>query len=117
MIELLPKWHLHGNRPSFYDCDSVTLLELASKLHGAMNELITEYNNFVDDVNARITEFMSETNSDQEAFEVAMRQEFQDFIDVINMKYDAQEQRIQDAIDAGIREIESAVDTVIAEQY
>lgn len=107
MIKLLPKWNLHGNRPSFYDTDSVTLLELASRLHGSMNEIITDYNAFADRINGEISSFMTSTNKDLEAFETAMRQEFQDFIDVINLKYNAQEEIINNAISGAISEIEN----------
>ena len=86
MIPLLPKWHLHGNRPTFYDTDAVTMLELASTLHGSMNTLIDDYNKFVDNVNETISELMKATEQDQEVFKTAIRQEFQDFIDIVNLK-------------------------------
>ena len=54
MIPLLPKWCLHGNRPTFYDCDAVTMLELASNLHGSMNTVIAEYNKLAEEVNSRL---------------------------------------------------------------
>lgn len=92
MINLLPKWNLHSNRPTFYDTDSVTMLELAAKLHGAMNELITEYNQFVENTNATIQNFIDSTNQDQETFETALRQEFQDFIDIVDLKLKAMEE-------------------------
>ena len=41
-IQLLPKMYLHGNRPSFYDSDSVTVLELSAQMRGKMNELIDD---------------------------------------------------------------------------
>ena len=115
MIELLPKWHLHGNRPSFYDMDSVTLLELASKLHGAMNELIADYNRFVDEVNQRITDFTTSTNQDIETFEIAMRQEFQDFIDVVNLKYAGQIPLIEQTIANGIKAIQNEANKVVGD--
>ena len=86
MMELLPKLNLQNTIPSFYDTESVTVLELTSKLYGAMNELIKDYNNFVEETNNKITEFTEGTNENLETFETAMRQEFQDFIDVVNLK-------------------------------
>lgn len=41
-MELLPKIVIPDGRPSVYDTESATLLELVAKLHGAMNELISE---------------------------------------------------------------------------
>ena len=109
MIDILPKWILNTPRPCFYDVESATTIEMVSRLHGKMNELISDYNKFVDEVNKKITDFMNDTT--------AMRQEFQDFIDVVNVKYNAQEQRIEKAIADGIAEIESAVDSVLDATY
>ena len=86
MFPLLPKWNLNPNRPSFYDTDSATLLELASTLHATMNSLIEEYNKFVDNVNNTLTEFTQSETQNREVFEVAIRQEFQDFINIIDLK-------------------------------
>ena len=86
MIPLLPRWYLMPNRPSFYDTDSKTLLELASTLHATMNDLIEDYNNFVDATNDAITEFTEQTAENQEKFAIALRQEFQDFINVVELK-------------------------------
>ena len=97
MIEFLPRWNLRHNRPTFYDTDSVTMLELASNLHGKMNELIEDYNTYVDSVNKTMTEFINSEQQDEEAFRTALRQEFQDFIDVVDLKLKDQDQEIQSA--------------------
>lgn len=85
-IPLLPAWNLQPNRPTFYDTDSATMLELAAKMHAAFNEMVNDYNNFAVSVNNQMQMFIDSTEADQEAFQVGIRQEFQDFIDVINMK-------------------------------
>ena len=105
MIPLLPKWNLHANRPTFYDTDSVTMLELAGRLHGSMNELITDYNSFVENVNKVITEFTNSTEKNNEVFETALRQEFQDFIDIINLKIKEQDLKVAKAVDDVKQEI------------
>ena len=86
MIPLLPKWYLHGNRPTFYDGDAVTMLELASTLHASMNSVIEEYNKLEESVNKSVSEFMAGEVKNREEFEVGLRQEFQDFIDIVNLK-------------------------------
>lgn len=111
MIPLLPKWNLHNSRPSFYDSDTVTMLELAAKLHGTMNSLIEDYNSLVEGVNKTIAEFKEGTIEDFEAFETAMRQEFQDFIDSVAVGYQLQEQRINTKIE----EFENTVNELIGE--
>lgn len=85
-MELLPKWILNDERPSFYDTESVTAITSVARLHGAMNELIKEYNAFADRYNKIVADFTNDANTDREVFEVAMRQEFQDFINVIDLK-------------------------------
>lgn len=95
MIPLLPKWNLHGNRPTFYDADAVTMLELASILHGSMNTVIDEYNKLAESVNKTITDFTTGAIKDREEFETALRQEFQDFIDIVNLKNEDMDRRIK----------------------
>lgn len=94
MFPLIPKWNLRPNRPSFYDTDSATLLELASTLHTTMNSLIEDYNKFVDSTNKATTEFMQSETQKREVFEIAIRQEFQDFINVVDLKIRGMEQTI-----------------------
>lgn len=104
MIQLLPKWNLHNKRPSFYDTDSVTMLELAAKLHGAMNEVIEAYNELEENINKQTGDFITETNQDREVFASALRQEFQDFIDIINLKLlDVQGPRGYSAYEIAVR--------------
>lgn len=86
MITLLPKFIFADMQPAFYDKDSVTVLELVAKIHGKTNEIVKEYNSFSESVNERVTEFFNSNNEDFEAFKIGLRQEFQDFIDVIDLK-------------------------------
>lgn len=85
-MKLLPKWALTNLRPTIYDAESGSVIEQTAKVYGAMNELIEEYNKFADSWNSKIEVFMSDVNADNETFRVALRQEFQDFIDVVVLK-------------------------------
>ena len=82
----LPHWVLTSKRPAFYDSESGSSIEQTAKVYGAMNELIDEYNKFVDNVNKNIDDFEKGIINDNEVFAVGLRQEFQDFIDVIELK-------------------------------
>jgi hypothetical protein len=95
---LLPKWIITNKRPSIHDTESLTILEGMGKVYGAMNDLINEYNSFADNVNTIITEFTNSATKNQEEFEVALRQEFQDFIDVIEIKTQQQQTQIDNAV-------------------
>lgn len=145
-MELLPKWNLHNNRPTFYDTDAVTMLELASKMHGAMNELIKEYNELSDGLSDTMAKRIKELDEAREVFETALRQEFQDFIDVTDLQVTTQEYRLDEkitdclarleakttecitrleaktaeceaALDAFIDEVTGAIDEVLSESY
>ena len=101
-IPLLPNMILPNTRPTFYDCDSVTIQELAATLHGAMNNVINEYNK----LETSVAEFMESTNANQEAFQIAIRQEFQDFIDIVDLTVKNMEKTVettvQNAIENGV---------------
>lgn len=97
-MQLLPKWVLTNKFPSVYDSESKTVLEQTARIYGAMNDLITEYNAFADRTNQLITEFTASATQNQEQFEIALRQEFQDFIDVIEIKVQQQQTQIDNAV-------------------
>lgn len=94
-MNLLPKWVLPPTMPSVYESESFTALEMVAKVYGAMNELITEYNKFVDSVNKKIETFTAETKEQQELFALDLRQEFQDFIDIISLTVTNQTQALE----------------------
>jgi len=85
MIQL-PRWVLTNEMPAFYESESATSIEMVAKLYGAMQTLIDEYNSFAEGMEKTINDFMADATTDREVFEVAMRQEFQDFIDVVELK-------------------------------
>ena len=51
-----------------------------------MQELINENNAFAGEMETKINEFTAETTEELELFKTSMRQEFQDFIDTVDMK-------------------------------
>lgn len=101
----LPRWVLTNPIPAVLDTESVTAIEMVAKLYGAMQGLIDEYNAFAERTEKSVNDFMNDSNADREVFQIAMRQEFQDFIDVIDVKVTAAESYMR----TNLREI--------AEQY
>lgn len=100
MTDLTPKCVLPPTSPSFYDLESVTLSEMAARLHSKL------------------------ANHEDGVFEAALRQEFQDFIDIVNMKYGAQEKIIDDKIaecikvaEECIAQIDSAIEIALSATY
>lgn len=106
-MEKLPKWLVTDTHPSLYDLESATAIEQTAKVYGAMQKLIEEYNAFSERVNAIVEEYEGFTTKDNEEFRVALRQEFQDFIDIINLKVKAQDKEIDERFKAIVEDIET----------
>ena len=85
-MERLPKWCITDRFPALYDVESATTIEQTAKIYGAMNELVDEYNKHAETINNELEKFENGLIADFETYKVAMRQEFQDFIDVIDLK-------------------------------
>lgn len=98
-IEMLPNWRIPDTSPAFYDTESATAIEQTARLHDKVRELIEAYNEFVVNVEILIDEFETSATNDMETFKVGIRQEFQDFIDVVNLAIGGQETKINEAID------------------
>lgn len=54
IIAPLPHWVLTDLQPAIYDNESVTAVQMVAKLYAKMQELITTYNEFADQVNAEM---------------------------------------------------------------
>lgn len=99
-MEKLPFWQLTNPHPAFYDAESGSAITMVAKVYAAMNELIEEHNTYIEGLNTRIDEFMNTANTEREEFAVAMRQEYQDFIDVIDLKVQVMEKTLSDMVDS-----------------
>lgn len=105
-IELLPKMLLSDTRPAFYDRESATAIEATAKIHAAINEVIADYNKFADEANGKIESLAKEISSELELFKTSIRQEFQDFIDIVDLRLiepssalEIDEERLEDVIE------------------
>ena len=99
IIKKLPHWVITNKKPGFYDTDSGSTIEQTALVYKKMNELIEEYNKFVDETNLFIEEFVTNMTTSYEEFTVAMEQKFNDFVKVIELKIDSQDQAIAEAVD------------------
>ena len=111
----LPLWIMNQNKPSVYDSESATAIEMVGKVYGAMQELIDEYNSFATNCNKLIEDFTSGALKDAETFRTALRQEFQDFIDVVNLKIMSQDKKISDLSNYVKNNIAGVINDIIAE--
>ena len=119
MIHKLPHWVITHKHPAFYDSESATAIEQTAKLYRAFQDLVEDYNIFVDKINVHIEEYEASTDRKIEVFETAMRQEFQEFIDITNLKYADQENRfdaMMSEFNARIDELTTQINVFIAEK-
>jgi hypothetical protein len=100
MIKRLPAWCIINKFPAFYDIESATAIEQTARIYGKMNELVESYNKFATELTDTVNHFIDETESDCEVFKIAIRQEFQDFINVIDLKVQALEKTYKDIVDS-----------------
>lgn len=110
-MELLPKWVLPPTLPSVYDCESFTALEMVSKLYGAVNELINEYNKTVEQVNG----FQNEEKAAREKFETDLTKVIREFMcEMRNGAGETTKKMVKEMIDNGEIVVN---DTVVNVEY
>lgn len=109
----LPKWLLTDKNPAFYDLESATAIEQTAKVYGAMRDLIKHYNEFVESIEREVNKFSLENNEDLESFKVGIRQEFQDFIDIINLKVKGLSVEVDKAVSFMVENLETSVISVV----
>ena len=97
-IPLMPGWSIVNPFPANYDVESKTVIEQTARMYGKVNELIESYNTFTTNIENKTNEFIETTNGDYEAFKISIRQEFQDFIDTIELKLNEQQKIIDNAV-------------------
>lgn len=54
MIKLLPYWVVSDTLPAFYETEGATAIQMVAKIYGKVNEMIDDYNHFVDEINSTI---------------------------------------------------------------
>lgn len=120
-MKLLPNWIIPDTLPAYRDGESKTAIEQTYKVYQAMQDLINEYNAFAEGINTKLTEFKTQYEEDIEVFTTSLRQEFQDFIDTIDIKISTLEEtltasikeQLEPQIQATINEMTSAINNSI----
>lgn len=79
-MNLLPKWVLPSPFPAVYDSESFTAIEMVSKVYGAMNTLIEEYNKFADTANAAFAKFSTDETEARNNFEESVTKVYRQFM-------------------------------------
>lgn len=98
MINPLPYWNLTDIKPAFHDVESLTAIQMIARIYPKIQELVSDYNKFVTNINKSIQDFMNETNCSQQEFEARIIKVVHDYIDFMDTKYAEQDKEIKDAI-------------------
>ena len=101
MIRLkpLPPIALTNLQPAFYDVESVSAIEMVSKLYAYLQEMVNDYNAFVTEVNNEIEKFEDDINYNFEEFKSCVQNLMSEYIESIDIKIGLQDKEIADAID------------------
>ena len=105
MILKLPKWILTNKFPAFHDVESLTAIEQTARVYGKINELIDNYNSFAENINKTLEEYARADQEEEEAFKTGLRQEFQDFINVVDLQIRDLEQYVKVNLHSEIRKL------------
>ena len=123
MLEVLDRHFLSPKDSAFYDVNAKSTIELLANFHAKLNECVKEINDFMDLYKNSLDEFKAEDEKSKQEHMTAIRQEFQDFIDIINLKiialeseysvYDGELLRWKEEQETARETFESNMETVI----
>ena len=109
-IDLLPAWTLTNFQPAFYDSESATVLQQMAKVYAKMQELLRDYNSFVNEINTTITHFQNGIIGDFECFKNCIIKTMNDYIETIDTKINLQDLNISNKFEEQDEVIAQAVD-------
>lgn len=98
ILKRLPHWVLTDKHPAFNDIESVTAIEMVARLYAKMEELVNDYNSFIDMLNEEIERFESDTNETIEEFKNCVTKIMNEYIETIDTKINMQDLQITEAI-------------------
>lgn len=99
MIARLPHWILTERKPAVYDSESLTTVEMTAKVYAKMQELVDDYNQYVDTINKAIDDFESGIIKDFECFKEYVTKTIHDYIHMIDEKIKMQDLKIQETVE------------------
>lgn len=117
-VRPLPHWCLTDLQPAFYDTESGSVLQLLSRIYPKIEELIANYNSFVDEINRYINEFETGMIADFDCFKNCIIKTMNEYIETIDTKINLQDTRIGEAIerqDQAIADKFAEQDAIIAD--
>lgn len=100
MIRLrpLPPIALTNNQPAFYDVESVSAIQMIAKMYDYLQNMVTDYNAFITEVNNEIESFERCSDKKYDEFTKCVKDLLDNYIESINTKIDLQNNTINNAI-------------------
>lgn len=111
----LPKWQITNLKPSIYDSESATAIEMVAKLYGAMQELIKEYNTTISTMQNELNKFENDITLNFEDFKNCMIKTTNDFIDAANMIHAQQQKELDEAITMLLQDVSNTASNIITQ--
>ena len=108
-IKPLPHWVLADLQPAFYDIESVTAVQMLAKIYPKIEELISDYNYYVDQINKIINDFENGMIKDFNCFKDCIINTMNDYITSVDMKITLQDNKIEESINNQNEIIDNAV--------
>lgn len=97
-ITPLPHWVLTDYQSAFYDSESGSVLQALARIYPKIEELITDYNNYVKQIDNIINDFQTGMIEDFECFKQCIIETMNNYIETIDTKINLQDTKIDDAI-------------------
>jgi ElaB/YqjD/DUF883 family membrane-anchored ribosome-binding protein len=99
-MNALPKWALSNPFPAIHDFESLSVIEQTTRIYGAMNQLITEYNNLVDQLE---TYKQTETEA-REDFETKITKVIREFLCEMEKRFEDVSAVVAEQVNQAIQE-------------
>lgn len=98
-VKPLPHWCLTDLQPAFYDTESGSAIQMIARIYPKIEELVVNYNSFVDEINRYINEFETGMIADFDCFKNCIIKTMNEYIETIDTKINLQDTRIGEAIE------------------
>ena len=109
-ITPLPHWVLTNYQSAFYDSESGTILQAMARIYPKIEELITDYNNYVKRIDNIINEFQTGIIEDFDCFKNCIIKTMTEYIKSIDTKMSVQDTLIKDKFSEQDEVIANAID-------
>lgn len=109
----IPHWCISDVLPAFYDFESLTAIEQTGRLYKTIESLIKDYNNYADEMNTCMNDFLTGNSDDYECYKAKLTHIMHNYIAKIDEKIKMQDSSINKAIDFIKNDLEGTIQDVL----